>query len=1375
MAPVTEATAADSHALTRTLTLDAPGTPPPAAPDPAPAIEVQGTYRYRLGALLGAGSGGWVYRAERVDTGQTVAIKLMREDSVRSAAERERARARFARETRLCESLHDPHIVALLDKGALPDGQLFAVFEFVAGKTLRDVLAAEGALSAVTTGNLMTQVLEGLAVAHRQRVVHRDLKPQNVMITTVDGALCAKILDFGIGALLPDAAQPDLRTLTQSGDVLGSPQYCAPEQLRNEAPTIRTDLYAWGLLVIECLTGQAVMQGASIAEILYQQLSPVDVALPPAIAAHPLGTVLRLALNKDPRQRAASAQALAVPFRALHFEALVGEFNYRRGSTARLKASGAAASGAYRQVTALCCHVGFADDAAYEAQAADPALLDALEAREQQWRTRCADIAVGYGGEVCGKLGDTLLFYFGTQDGIDRPARRAARAALDMMRQAGRARRDEGTPAVQAPVEVAIALHVGPVVAQEPLTGGGATAAAAAKLLRLAAPGSILLSESARQSLERHVHYRGTSLRFVRAGHPPQPVFALLGERHEHVPFDALDQRDIPPLVGRERERETLLRAWRAVVAASDAPGTNTAPDAPGAQMPPRPSRLVVGEPGIGKSRLVYDLCETVRRAGHAFAWCACLPEHINQALFPVLRFVAAHGQIDVDGDVAEALAALDRMIAPLPCNHAAARATLAAWFGLASEPGRLPWSSARQQEALFDVLRAIVASLGDGGPVMFVVEDVQWIDQASANFLESLRRAPSCRSVFIVMTSRPESLERWRASTERTTLRRLSHTDTRALIAKLLDRPGLDTGALEALTKRTAGIPLFVEEIVRELVVSGAPLDAHPPGDESGTPEQQPLPGTLRDMLELAFDRIDGARDIAQLAATIGLEVDAQLLAEVACCEPDVLEDHLKRLLEARVLYAQHRLGGLSYAFRHALIRDAAYESMPPAILHRNHARVARALGIRPERGSGMRTFSIAQHFVRAQAFEEAVPHGIRAAQRALERALHEDAIRYAQTVREWLAHCHYAGQARDAARADLTLVHAMMARFGWADPQVSAHAERLHASVRSLDDPQLIASVLWTVATRHHVASDREAVQRIVVQLLGLAANSKDPGIRVAAHAMQGMSLWIDGHYAAARTALEAALAAHDIARDADHRRVFGLDTRAWSMSALASVMWNMQDDPEPALAMARDAVYSATCAEHLPTLGVTLMYFARMQQCAGERDGARATAEIILRLSRIYGLHAVERYAAVVHAWADGDRDAAVAHIDALRRSGCVLGLTYYASLVAEIDAARGDSRAALREIDACLALCDEIGERYYEAELLLKKAQYLIDTPLRASYGAASEACHKALALAGAAGMSRTATKARELLARLRQPGSTDVSSTHMIPTNGECDE
>lgn len=918
----------------------------------APFAALAGKRHYRLGALLGEGGSGVVFRATCGETGQDVAIKLMRDDVAWNESERTRQRMRFRRETSLCEALRHPNIVALLDEGEAPDGRLFAVFERVQGRTLRDWLAMEGPLSAIDTGRLMTEVLEALAAAHRRGIVHRDLKPQNIVLAMADDGPHAKLLDFGIGALLPGATDSAPQDATLAAEVLGSPSYCAPEQLRHEPPTPGSDLYAWGLVVIECLTGEVVMQGASVADILYRQLSPVDVALPPAIASHPLGSVLRQALGKHPAQRAASADELVAQFRALNFAALVGPLDAGRASRRprphpfEPRCDAVATAGEYRQVTALCCCVTIAGDGRHRHAGTDHgALLDRYEA---QWLTKCADIAVGYGAQVDERLGDTLLFHFGLQGDIDRPARRAARAALEMVRVAGRARlpvpADAGcTDSGEGwRVEVAAAIHVGQVLVHAAQRAGGSTPAVASRLLRLAGPGQILISDDARLALERHADFRPTALRLARAGLAPQPVHELLGERRADTPFDSLDGGMRAPMIGRARELDALLRAWQA---------TRVRHRRAMRGVP----RLVVGDAGIGKSRLVHALCEAVRTQGHAFAHCGCQPERENHALFPVLRFVSAHWQLDADSPADITAAAIDAMLAALDCDRAAAHVALATWLGLPCDAKAARWPSAREQDALFDVLEQLIVSLGNGAPVLLVVEDVQWIDRLTEDFLAYLQRSTRAAALCIVLTSRPARLARWRGAAERLVLRRLPRDDARRLMSAHLGQGALDPAWIDPLVRRTAGIPLFIEAVARELTMSGA--DGSLTGLRTMAP--CPLPLGLGEMLGRALDRIDDARDTAQLAATIGLEMDAQLLATASPHDRATLDAHLQLLLEERIMYAQHRRDRVFYSFRHALIRDAAYASMPPDARGANHARVSRALAVHANGVDG--------HFARA------------------------------------------------------------------------------------------------------------------------------------------------------------------------------------------------------------------------------------------------------------------------------------------------------------------------------------------------------------------------------------------------------------------------
>jgi len=572
-------------------------------------------------------------------------------------------------------------------------------------------------------------------------------------------------------------------------------------------------------------------------------------------------------------------------------------------------------------------------------------------------------------------------------------------------------------------VEISAAIHVGPALARSVLSPGGATPSTASKLMRLAPPGRILLTEAVWRSLERHTVCTRTPFVLTRAGYPPEPVYALHGERHEHALFDALEQSRSPRLVGRERERGKLLRAWESF-AKEGVARTH------GRKM----AQLIVGDVGIGKSRLVYEVADTIRSYGHASLFCTCRSERSNHALFPILRAIATYWQIEVDGNADNALAAIDAMIAPCQGDRTAIRAMLAAWLGVPGHTADGQRTSAPRQALLFDILRQLIVSIGQGRPVLLVVEDVQWIDETSADFLALLRHPDAASEIGVILTSLPEKLARWHETATRLTLRRLSRNDTRSLLISLLDRPGIDPTALDMLAERTAGIPLFIEEIVRELIVSGALTEPGQPLRGLSSTDHYPLPSSLKDMLELAFDRLDGARDTAQLAATIGMEVDGALLATASPHEPAVLREHLRRLQEARIVYAQHRLGGTSYTFRHAMIRDAAYESMPRSSARRNHARVARALASRCDGAAGPRALKVAEHFALAGAFEEAVAYGIAAAQSTLDRALCDDAIALIQRVREWLVRCGGRREAaNDSLRADISdALASMLGRAG-------------------------------------------------------------------------------------------------------------------------------------------------------------------------------------------------------------------------------------------------------------------------------------------------------------------------------------------------------
>src|SRR5262249_22362957 len=212
---------------------------------------------------IGSGSFGRVYKARQRSTRQLVAIKVLRFVDGDSCADIENQIERFRREARLCAELSHPNIVPLVDSGETADGRLYAVFQYIPGSTLKEILAQEGTLSWNEAAHLMTQVLDALACAHARGIVHRDLKPENIMVTSTGIRRNALVLDFGLGGFWREVGNRSLARLTTTHELMGTPCYAAPEQLRGETPSPRSDLYSCALILLECLSAESALTAAS--------------------------------------------------------------------------------------------------------------------------------------------------------------------------------------------------------------------------------------------------------------------------------------------------------------------------------------------------------------------------------------------------------------------------------------------------------------------------------------------------------------------------------------------------------------------------------------------------------------------------------------------------------------------------------------------------------------------------------------------------------------------------------------------------------------------------------------------------------------------------------------------------------------------------------------------------------------------------------------------------------------------------------------------------------------------------------------------------------------------------------------------------------
>jgi len=290
-------------------------------------------HKYIIHSKIGEGGYGLVYKATQSCTGHPVAIKTIKFiDSLDEHARKQQI-DRFEREVQMCSEISHPNIVKVLDRGATKENIPFAVFEYLSGETLKDYIIKENGLSVMETVNLMGQVLEALIYIHAKGIIHRDLKPHNIKVVRKGSRSYIKVLDFGIG-IFSNRSHNNYKMSNDAGEYsIGTPLYSAPEQLRGEPSTEKSDLYAWGLIFLECITGEPVMKGNNIADIIKLQLNAESIQIPNILVNHPLGVLLRIVLQKNTTDRVCSARQILNELSVINFRTIVDVINQHQNIT----------------------------------------------------------------------------------------------------------------------------------------------------------------------------------------------------------------------------------------------------------------------------------------------------------------------------------------------------------------------------------------------------------------------------------------------------------------------------------------------------------------------------------------------------------------------------------------------------------------------------------------------------------------------------------------------------------------------------------------------------------------------------------------------------------------------------------------------------------------------------------------------------------------------------------------------------------------------------------------------------------------------------------------------------------------------------------
>lgn len=1275
---------------------------------------------YRLVCQIGEGGFGKIYKAIQLSTNQTVAIKFLSVDKALDADKKRRYIERFHREADLVSRLNHPNIVRLLDKGQQGDELLYAVYEYIEGQTLKAWLHEHGPMKPTMAAKVMATVLDALAHAHEKGVLHRDIKPANIMLFNAATGIQVKVLDFGIGTLMHEARQLDYKTITLTQETLGTPSYSAPEQLRGEPPVAQTDIYVWGLVFLECLTAKPTITGSSLAAIFHQQLSPGNVPLG-VLAGHESAHLLRRVLNKKPQQRPQNTAELYHGFEKLNFSNLVGPLflsNEQMQKDARddqaadmtqIAEQEIVNEGRYsftrlterKQVSVLCLVLTTLPLLDGDVENQD--VIDTFHADQMQ---QCIDIAVRYGGYHVGTLGDTVLFYFGYPNASDNDSRLCARTALDIAGNINKRRayleQSQGfTSRFKMGMQTGLMLSL---AGNQP---EGKAAHDAMSLCRKAACGQIWCSENVKQLLQSHLNFEPIA---QTSNDENDIVFQLNSERKAEAFGFLRGTRKNRAFIGREQELDY----------SSNLLGSRH-----------EHQRLhIFGEAGIGKSRLIFELREHISHKRHFVA--QCLPEHQNNALHPILNLVSYKYSLDALSPV-QSVGRLQAALQRTSLNQEQAEhglLLLSAWLALPL-PEHNPAADLTpetQKRCLFEALAHLLSQSSAKACEtellhLYIFEDLHWADPTSVEFVRYFvtSKVFEQRNSCWVNTSRlalPELLAD--AGFNLLEINKLSNTSTTGFVESLFDQQPLSDRLSQILVERSDGIPLFIEELVGSLQANHMVAKVDGKIDFIDAEHQALVPLTLRDSLQQKLDRLRQGKDTAQLAATIGREFDYQVLAGASDKSQEQLQLDLNELVATELIYLQRQVGADSYIFKHALVSDAAYDSMSKEAMREAHRSIACSL----EQQQG-NVGILARHFGAAKMFDKAVEYGTKAANNAAKISAPLETIAEALKVEKYTE--YLASEQQVDARLSIysLLTSAYMEAKGWASEEVYHYTDLSNRLLRDNNRFDELIPHLWWKVLNGVVGAKNEGLLEICRELESYVDNDKVSHIAKAAiKCAHGFVVFAQGGancFPTCLTLLESAVEyyqCHQRDRNAEenHETAYGFNVGVFSKVSLARVLVFLEQ-ADKAHALAAEALKDAEVIKHVPSIGIALMYCAEVAlldedtQARQRRKNVLLYATRLVELAQKHNMQVYQWYGEMEVDWAKATLLNEVKTCESLQNSGSYFGLSHYQSYYAQTYADNHQPAEAIEKIDFCLTLGERSGHHFYQARKLLYKARFM----------------------------------------------------------------